>query len=27
MNDPAYKNKGLLIGKPLYIENNITYDD
>lgn len=27
MNDPTYRNRGLLIGKPLYIENNITYDD
>lgn len=27
MNDPKYKDKGLLIGKPIYIENNITYDE
>jgi hypothetical protein len=27
VNDPEHKKKGMLIGKPIYIENNITFDE
>ena len=27
MNDPSKQDKGLLVGKNLYIENNMTFDD